>query len=291
MAIKHLLTEKLPLTKQLAQEFAGMTMRRGERQLSPSRVAWLLSLHMQGKFHSPRWRSCFVKSISRMVRVDGQHSSSMLSEMSEASLAGMEAIIDRYECDTEDDLVDLFAMFDSPRSVRSSRDLIRCAASLHDEYREIDDNVVLRLLNGIVYFNAVMENPARPTTRPYGREERAKLIATQKEFIHWAAQLATKKHMRWDCVLAAVMATYIRDRDAALQFWSLVRDEDGPIDGPVRTLANYLREIKTVQVAQQHEMNGKRACYVKCLHAWNAWRTGETTRLRYFKSTDIPEVL
>jgi hypothetical protein len=30
--------------------------------------------------------------------------------------------------------------------------------------------------------------------------------------------------------------------------------------------------------------------YVKCLHAWNAWRQGKTTKLAYHATADYPDV-
>jgi hypothetical protein len=30
--------------------------------------------------------------------------------------------------------------------------------------------------------------------------------------------------------------------------------------------------------------------YVKCLHAWNAWRRGEATSLQYYAKAPLPDV-
>ena len=33
-----------------------------------------------------------------------------------------------------------------------------------------------------------------------------------------------------------------------------------------------------------------REFYVKCIHAWNAWRRNETTNLNYYADADVPAI-
>jgi hypothetical protein len=90
-----------------------------------------------------------------------------------------------------------------------------------------------------------------------------------------------------------MFATWQKAKQAATDFWTSVRDETGPSPTtPDRRLARYLLTVGLdrgkgalgVRKAQPREF------YVKCLHAWNAWRKQETTNLNYYADKPVPVV-
>lgn len=88
------------------------------------------------------------------------------------------------------------------------------------------------------------------------------------------------------------MATYDRAPVVAMQFWSAVRDESAPDrNDPTRTLARFLiRAVVAGSNVKSKEITTHREMFVKSLHAWNAFRAGETTALNYHSGAPIPKI-
>jgi hypothetical protein len=90
-------------------------------------------------------------------------------------------------------------------------------------------------------------------------------------------------------VVAAMFSTYTRDQMAAGTFWTAIRDETGVHPGtPDRKLARYLMTTVLDAGDTRKTKVDQREMMVKCLHAWNAWRRGETTNLNYFPNKPLP---
>ena len=92
-------------------------------------------------------------------------------------------------------------------------------------------------------------------------------------------------------------APYDRMPVKAKEFWTLVKDESAPNrDDPTRVLNRYLLRTALAgggpasNAAHGKKLVDFREMYVKCLHAWNAWRKGETTNLNYYAKADVPSV-
>jgi hypothetical protein len=94
-------------------------------------------------------------------------------------------------------------------------------------------------------------------------------------------------------VFGAMYGCYLRSRKDATEFWKAVRDETGEKpDCPDRKLARWLlssfvnvglgSRIPEARRASQREF------YVRSIHAWNAWRKGERTDLKYFPKATVP---
>ena len=64
---------------------------------------------------------------------------------------------------------------------------------------------------------------------------------------------------------------------------------------PALLLKNYLQmaaiSARTVKSACRQEAVTAREMYVKCLHAWNASRSGTKTNLRYLPDAPIPKLV
>lgn len=292
MAWRFVKAEILPLTRNAAQAHSVMTMNRGERPFKQSRYDWLMMALENGRFIPPRWATAVIKEGGFAVRVDGQHSSKVLAECDDSIFPrGAVAVVhmDRYECETEDDLMSVFEIFDPKKSARSIADLLSSAASLENKLHSIAPTVITRAVNGLAYAHAVIQNDAVASSKNVSPAERARLVRQHADFIVWAAQFIATK-LKADAVVAAIWFTHLRDRQAATDFWRRVRDEDGPVGSPVRVLANYLRDIDHTW-SFRDPGSSRRAVLSKCIHAWNAHREGRTTRLMYYAGSAIPEAL
>lgn len=139
--------------------------------------------------------------------------------------------------------------------------------------------------------------------------DRAELLLEHSDFVTWldeyqkggpsakeAGNRANRKcaHILRVPVVAAIFACYRRDREAANKFWTAVRDETGKTpDCPDRRISKYLlltgiRNGATSKSNKQTANN--REIYVRCLHAWNAWRTNKPTKLQYYPEAELPVV-
>jgi hypothetical protein len=123
------------------------------------------------------------------------------------------------------------------------------------------------------------------------------------EFVVWLSGILTAgregenrqraKHLNRQPVAAAMFATYQRSQSASLEFWTAVRDEtDTAPTMPTRKLARYLLTVgvDSGSGASRIRTVPPREMYVKCLHAWNAWRKGETTNLNYYPDKEVPSI-
>lgn len=290
MAYRHVKVEVVPLTQKLAEEFSNMGRGRGERPFKHERHSFLQVKLENGKLYPPRWRTCYVRSTGETLRLDGQHSSYMLANCNGSFPNGMVVIIDRFECDTPDDLDELFNEFDSRKSARTPSDMVVSTASRYEELDDVKPMVTTRILNGLAFVRAITEDDAAPNAKTISIEERAKNIHRYRDFIVWCAEFASASALKWDCVIAAIYMTYVRDKDAAQQFWRMVRDESGEFGSASRSIAKVLRELDSVSNDRKSDGN-RRMVYVKCLHAWNAHRENRTTRLCYHQSTATPDVV
>ena len=116
-------SELIPLTKELAAQFAGMRPLPGERPLRQARLKFFQSCVRNEIFNSPTWAQVFVGDDATPYRADGQHTSYVLAHCEEAIFpTAVSVTIDTWAVDSENELGDLFDLFNNPVSVRSNSD-------------------------------------------------------------------------------------------------------------------------------------------------------------------------
>lgn len=287
-------------TKELAQFFVDMEPAPHDRPLSERRLQVYRRMLALGQFRPVAWASALCEETNGIYRVNGKHTSILL--------AGLEVVpeffvtIEEYGCDTLEDVAKLYATFDSTIQSRSSRDIYYSFAAAIPELRGLNTKVLTTGITGVAFHLMGVEAYSR--SQPV---ERAELVIEHSDFVLWLNSLIvagpvaenTRGHSRHKCqhllrqpVVAAMFATYQKDQAAALAFWEAVRDDSGPKpDCPDRVLSRYL--LTTVMqggLDRSTKSAGPREIYVKCLHAWNAWRKGDSTRLRYSADLGIPVV-
>lgn len=278
-------TRQEPLTPELALEFATMPAWEGERPLRPHRCKYLESRILDHQFYNPRWAVAYLDG--RKYRVNGQHSSHVLATVNGDFPKGLMALIDEFQCENKNDLAELFGQFDNTISSRPAHEVTNAHARVHPELSHIKPTFVSRILAGIGYaLSGEGEN------RPRSNEERAQLVHSHIPFILWAYPLSKLRHTSKAGVMAAAFSTWNRNQDAAEEFWSMVTEEDhADPRHPTRVLARFLREAVSAsdpRIASKRW--APRAFYVKSIHAWNAWRRGENTDLKYRADAPLPKV-
>lgn len=267
-----------PLTKKLADEFAVASWA-GERDMSEAHIAWLLIELEEGRFYSPTWTKAYIKTEKRWYRVDGQHSSTMLSQQKDFP-KGLFVTIRKFECDTLSDLVGLHSTFDNRRSVREGKDYAKSVMATNSilAQSDISPRSAYSLASGIAVANGPDE---RLKLSPQGR---ARLINECPEFIVAAGTLLAGKH-KVGMTAAMYLTWLVGDPNAWTSFWTEVLQDKGAAGSPARALCNFLKH------KHGNSTEAVRMLFVKCLHAWNAFRRGATSNLNYYPTAEVPKVI
>src|SRR5690349_20718178 len=102
MAFKWLKVDTDDLTPELAKEFYELTPLPGERALNPRRREYLLDQILGGTFTCPTWYVGICRRDGNKYRLDGQHSSYVLSNLPKGVPfpADLKALIQTYEFDS-----------------------------------------------------------------------------------------------------------------------------------------------------------------------------------------------
>jgi len=292
MMFKQVSVECRPWTQEYAKTFSGLPIWKGDRdhnsKMGRMRLLWLHEKVRTGMFFSPVWSVVSVNGTS--YRIDGGHSSAMLSALSPPEFpAGLDVVIRHFVCPSEDAMPDLFAQFDAKKSMRSYRDKVHAHKVIESTLDQVGIRELTCILSGLAFALSDFQS-----TRAIEEDERASLVHEYSEFVLWVGGLNMKRFMQRTSILAVVFVTWQRDADAATEFWSLVADESHPDrNNATRTLARFLSENFGRGDQRTRKPTGPRwdvkAYAVKAIHAWNAWRRGETTSLSYFPNAPIPK--
>ena len=279
-------------TKALATKFAEMETIPNDRDLSERRLMIYGRLFRAGLFRPVTWATCHCKQTGATYRVNGKHTSTMLSGMDDFS-GDFYVVLEHYEADTLEDVAKLYSTFDSRDSVRTVRDINSSFSSVVPELANIPAKTIGLAVSGMSYAKHQQAAWSIPPA------ERAEALLDHVEFVVWLNELF---YSRAECgflmrvpVVAAIFLSYQRSRKDASRFWEAVRDQSSPRnDTPDRKIAKWLMQnsvnfgLGASKVESRKASN--REFLVRCLHAWNAWRKGVQTDLRYYAEKKVPAV-
>lgn len=282
------------VTKAIVKEFADMEPAPRDRPLSERRVEVYKKIAEQGGFRPLTWASAKCGETGSVYRVNGKHTSTMLSRLDKLP-DDLYVTVDRYYCDELDDVAKLYATFDSRLQSRNTADINRSFASCVPELGEVAARTINLVVSGIAFHQYGTD---------YSRlqpAERAEALLEHHGFAVWAHNLFghsdnTNPHMKRVAVFAAMFGSYCVSKSDAEKFWVAVMEETGTSPNlPDRKLARFLllyhsKKASGSDKSARYRVTDKEY-YVKCVHAWNAWRKGETTNLNYFADAKIPKMV
>jgi hypothetical protein len=277
VTVKYKGTYLRDLTRTLTEETATMTEFVGDRDKSKARLNTLRAKLDEGVFFAPRW--AYVTVGGKRYRINGKHSAHVLDEANGHFPKDMKVVIDEWECDTDIDLAHLFAQYDNPISSRTATDVAGAHAKIHPELRGIKNTYIVKIMAGVsAHLNGI------DTTRSVKAEDRANLVHDYPGYVHDFSSFKTPWIISRLGAAAAMFASWCANQSEAFTFWNLVSTESHPdTSHPTRVLAAWLKEISLAKSKPPH-----RETYTRCAHAWNAFRRGETTNLRYVKNGPLP---
>lgn len=288
------------VTRSLAKQFAEMDPAPHDRPLSERRLTVYENLIKRNQFRPVTWATAICKETDGLYRVNGKHTSTLLSTVD--PLPEFYVTVEEYECDTLEDVAKLYATFDSNMQSRTAKDIYLSFASTVKEFADIPTKIITTAPSAIYY--AKFGESTHSRTQP---ADRAEMLLEHPEFVCWLADLITKgstyegQRSKQKClqllripVVAAMFSAWNRAQKASSEFWSAVRDDSGTAaNAPDRKLSRYLlvTGMRKIDRGGKLRIGSDREIYVKCLHAWNAWRKGVTTDLKYYPDAKIPTVV
>jgi hypothetical protein len=282
------------ITLALAQQFAEMEAAVHDRPMSEKRLQVYEKLMRAGQFRPVSWAMTYCQETGGTYRVNGKHTSTVaLGLIQREELPEVYAVVEVYQCDTLDDVARLYATYDNKLQSRTVSDINASFASVVPQLQGITPTIINVCVSGMSY---ALHQEQYVNVVP---AERAEVLIEQHDFVLWfqAMRGRVRKenvHFQRIPVVAAMKLMYDRSKKQATVFWELVRDETDPVpDAPARRLSRFLLTHGRIRGRQQGPLRyrvSNREFFVKCIHAWNAWRTDTPSNLAYHVNAELPDV-
>jgi len=281
---RKLAVDSMPLTPELAAEFAALPPLPGERDVRVARRMYLLVQLQRGKFSGPDWADGHCVATGLTYRLDGQHSSGMLTTLPEGTHfpTGLLATITHYEFDSMGDAADVFNLFNNPRSVRNNADMMGTYAAQVPELEAYSRDFLVDVANGFYEYEQKRHAAkAKDAVLLPSRERGIYFMVPNRpdflEYTHWLANFRDRKNSSFlhRSIIVADMLTH-RAADAAIAeaFWGLVFSENHPDpDDETRMLAEWFREQLAVSAKPKLDMKAFRR---KTAMAWKRFRISQS---------------
>ena len=273
-------SETVPLTAELVERHLNMEPSPTERDLDPSRLKFLQEKSEQGILINFHW--AIAKLGSRTLRVNGQHSSTMLHELNGAFPKDLKVHLYTYQVEMPSDLAVLFRQFDSRKSGRTANDVSGAYQNLHSDLAGVVKPIAKLAVEGISYFLKHVEG-----TMNLSGDDQYSLFDDVRwhPFIKWMGEVHNVKtpELRVAPVAAAMFNTFSINQGEARIFWEKVARGGDEYDesAPTTMLDNFL---KTAKDADEKRRLGLKPgnYYQACIYAWNGYRDGKTLKdIRY----------
>ncbi|SDE21561.1 hypothetical protein [Desulfuromonas thiophila] len=212
----------------------------------------------------------------RIYLVNGQHTILAV----ERSGIPIEAVVSWYQCETKDDVSDLFRRYDN-NLVRSLRDVsIVEGKALGLEWKE---RIVQLVVTGAAMKLGMYQNRATKNQKA----ELLKRFVKHGQFLAEVLEPWSKSaHLRRGAVVHAIFETFEKDDSFAYVFWENVKTgEKLYCDDPEYLLREFLITKGTSRPSDKEVL-------YRCLLAWNNARKGIKIKiLKYHSSAAIPKAI
>lgn len=283
---RKLKAESVPLTLELATRFRNMTPLPGERCQRNTRRAFLASHLMHNSFDGPDWAEGYCKADGITYRLDGQHSSELLTNLP-AGVSfpeGLIATVTRYEFDSLADAPVVFDLFNNPRSARNNQDKMGTYAAGVEGLRDkgYSREFLIDVANGLHEYETQRKRKGAKDAVLFGPRDRGLYytIVTRPDFItaaHWLGEFRDKKNASFldkPVIVAEMLMNLAANPVLADDFWKYIFSENHPDpDHETRVLAELYRELLATAKKPKLDMTIFRK---KAVRAWKSFKTTET---------------
>lgn len=267
-------SETLAITSALAIEVATMPGSDTERVLDEKRVDYLRGQTMAGLATPFSWAFA-IRPDGTIVRINGQHSSHMLSKLNGDMPEGLTAVLTTYKVEDRNGEVALFRQFDSRRSSRTVADVAGAFQGVIPELRDVPRAAAKKAIEGISWHvKHIVGAPVAKGDDIYDLFHRPEYT----EYLIWIGHMLSDKtnELKKAPVLAAIFATYDRDPEEAKTWWYQVArgGEEYADKAPSTVLDKWLQEERKPQPRRRAALSDGNL-YQGCVFAWNAHRDGK----------------
>lgn len=266
-------SETVNLTHAIAVAFRDMKPSPTEREINPGRVKHLTDKINSGLAIPFQWAK--VRMNGEELRVNGQHTSTILAGMNGSMPDNLKATIDEYEVDSVDGLALLFRQFDDRKSGRGPADVAGAYQGLYPQISGVPKPVAKLAVEGAAWqIKYVAESAVLQGDDVYTMMGKA----AYHPFINWMGTVYSVKtpELKNKQVAAAMYSTYDVNAESADVFWDLVARGGDEFDemSPATVLDCWLKDIKEKKIEGVKPGN----FYQGCIYAWNAWRDEKQIR-------------
>lgn len=262
-----------PLTLEIAKAFRELEPSPTERELDPARIKHLRAKADLGQLVTFHWST--AKLGDKKLRMNGQHSSTMLCDLNGNFPEGLQVHIDEYQVDNNEGLADLFRQFDDRKSSRTISDVAGAYQGLFPELNNIPRKTAKLGIEGVAWYRrnvlgTLATNMGDDTYRLF-RE------SGLHPFLHWLGELFDIKtpELKRASIVSAMFGTWETNPAEAKKFWhdtarGGVEYED---TAPSTVLDTWLKQ-QAESLANRDLKPGN--YYQACIYAWNAHRDSKT---------------
>lgn len=269
-----------------AAEISEYNTYEGQRKVSPTRLNRICAVIEDGKFLVGDIALAVLDyDNKRKVQVNGQHQCKAVMKTG----TPIHVVYQEYSCATPNDLSMLYRQFDNtpPRSLGDV--LAPEAAALGIEWKKAN----IRLVVSAASLIANRNTPGSPESKSDKVQYLSKYMK-QGAFVDFILKDGISCfHMQRAPVVQTMIITWEKDKAAARLFWEAVRDGVGlSKDSPALVLRNYLMTTGLTKArTTKTDTATTREMHVKCIHAWNAYRRGAKTTLKYIYDAPVPKII
>jgi hypothetical protein len=275
---KLISSETKPLTPELAQTFKAMLPSPTERAFDPARAKMLREKAEAGQLITFLWAK--AKMGDKEYRVNGQHSSAVLTELNGQFPQGLKVHMDTYEVNSPDGLASLFRQFDSRKSGRTPTDVSGAYQGLYADLADVSRGAAKLAVEGVAWFDRHVEGlPAPKGDDIYTLFGKTALHS----FIKWIGEVFSIKtpELRKQTIVAAMYGTFDKNEAEARKFWREVSRGGVEFEDnhPTTVLDTFLKSA----LEDKRKMDLKSpSFYQASIYAWNAYRENKViTSVKY----------
>ena len=265
-------SETKPLTRDLAEKFHTLTPSPTERSFDETRAKILREKAAAGQLIAFNWAT--AKFGDKEFRMNGQHSSAVLCELSAQFPEGLKVHLDEYKVDNKEGLALLFRQFDNKKSGRTPTDVAGAYQGLFDALKDVPRGAAKLAVEGVNWYRRAVEGlPAASGDEVYtlfGDE-------SLHSFVRWIGDIFSVKtpELRRLTIVAAMYGTFITNEGEARKFWREVSRGGMEFEDnhPTTVLDTFFKDL----IEDKKKLGLKQGnLYQAAVYAWNAFREDKT---------------
>lgn len=270
-----------------AKKLSTLNTYEGQRPMRPKHVRVLVEEMINGTFTVGHIAVAYCKWLEKWVLANGQHQCAAVLEAGKP----IEAAVEEYECETPEDFARLYRTFDN-NAVRSLSEIALPEARAQGlSWSRKFIGIMLAGISFLEGHSGVHKNKRVEFLKRYIKEGSAIYdIISPFTFPEY-------RHLARGPVIAAMIITFRKCSADAEVFWKDVRDgENLPGKSPALKLRNYLMSAtvgvgRGVSSPSLSAAVSYREMYGKSIVAWNAFRNGDPTALKFFIDKPLPKAI